>query len=177
MLMNRYKNIHFYSEEEAHLWANQYLASQDREPTRQQGAAMQYYMSHFMYLPNTLIADILGRKPWHVNQTIQRMIEASEMTRIPVTMNESYQHYIEDMDDFSREEFSAKNPELCMILDEKTRAWVLWNAQKASGWFEDSEMEPDQSTIIDELLNVIGLPAGGWMADIIAENFKIDYHE
>lgn len=177
MLMDRYKNIHFYTEDEAIGWFQEYTLYGQREITRPQGAAMQYYMSHFMYLPNTLIAHVLGRKPWHVNQTIQRLMEASEMTRVPVTMNESYQEHIEDMDDFSREVFGAKNPEFSMILDDKTRAWILWSAQKASGWFEDSEIEPDQSTMIDELLNVIGLPSGGWMADIIADNFKIDYHD
>jgi len=175
--MNEYKNIHFYSEEEALEWSQRYLEWSGGEMTRAQGAAMQYYMSYFMYLPNTLIAHILGRKPWHVNQTVQRLVESAEDSRVPVTMNDSYQAHIEDMDDFSREFYGAKNPELSMVLDDKSKAWIKWNAQKASGWFEDSELEPDQATIIDELLNAIGLPAGGWMADIIAENFKVDYHD
>lgn len=174
--MNKYKNIHFYTEEDALEWSSQYQKQFGSPMSRAQKAAMQYYMSYFMYLPNTLIANILGRKPWHVNQTVQRLIESAEESRVPVTMNEAYQEHLEDMDDFSRDVYGARNPELSMVLDEKDRAWIKWNAQKSSGWFEDVDMEPDQAAVIDELLNTIGLPAGGWMADIISENFKVDYH-
>lgn len=175
--MTKYTHTHFYTEEEALEWSQKYLLWSDNEITRAQGAAMQYYMTYFMYLPTSFIAHILNRKPWHVNQTVQRLVEAAEESRTPVTMNEAYREHIEDMDDFSREVYGAKNPELSLILDYKTRAWIQWSAQNACGWFEDSEVTPDQSTIIDELLNTIGMPAGGWMADIIAENFKVEYHD
>ena len=134
-------------------------------------------MSRFMYLPNTLIAYITDRKPWHVNQTIQRLVEAASDSRIPVTMNDNYREHIEDMDDLARDCFGAKNPELDMVLDDRDKAFLLWHSQKSTGWFEDSDLEPDQSSIIDELLNTIGLPAGGWMAEVIAASFKIDYHD
>ena len=110
---------------------------------RKDRAALQYFMREFMYVPIGFIAEGLDRKPWHVNQTVQRLVESAEDCRVPVTMNDSYQAHIEDMDDFSREFYGAKNPELSMVLDEKSKAWIKWNAQKASGWFEDSELEPD----------------------------------
>jgi len=175
--MGKHDSIHFYTDNEAREWAEEYLKYSGQENSRAQRAAMQFYMSEFMYLPNTLIADIMGRKPWHVNQTIQRLTEAAEMSRVPVTMNDAYQEFIEDMDDFSRENYSARNPEISMVLDQKVTAWIRWSAQKASGWFEDSELEPEQTEMIDELLRTIGLPAGGWMGDIIAENYKIIYHD
>lgn len=176
-MTQKYKNIHFYTFEDAQNWLNGYMEPYNHEYGRAQGAALQYYMAQYMYLPNALIAELVSRKSWHVSQTINRMMEAAEMTRIPVTMNESYQEYIEKMDDFSREFFNAKNPELCMVLDDKVNAWIRWNAQKASGYYEDERNEPDQKEIIDEMLNVLGLPGGGWMQDIILSNFKVDYHE
>lgn len=176
LLMNRYNNIHFYTEEDARLWADRYMVCAG-DMSRAHGAAMQFYMHQFMYLPYTFIGDIVKRKPWHVKQTVQRMEEAAELSRIPVTMNESYQTFLEDMDDFSREEFGARNPELSMVLDPKDAAWIQWNAQKASGWFDESELEPQQEEIINDLLQAIGLPPNGWMLDVIANNFKIHYHE
>ena len=174
--MNRYDKIHFYTEDEARLWADQYRVSAS-DMSRAHGAAMQFYMHQFMYLPNTLIGDIVQRKPWHVNQTIQRLKEAADLMRVPVTMNESYQLFLEEMDDFSRQEFGARNPEISMVLDPKDKAWIQWNAQKASGWFDESELEPQQEEIINELLKTIGLPPNGWMLDIISNNFKILHHE
>jgi hypothetical protein len=176
MMDTKYSKIHFFSEEDSFQFYSKYCDGYE-DIGRAQGAALQYFMSQFMYLPNTLIAEILGRKPWHVNQTIQRLVEAAEDTRIPVTMNDAYRDYLEDLDDFLRDTFGCKNPELCMVTDYKTRAWILWSAQKASGWYEDSDLEPDQVEMVDELLKTIGLPPGGWMADIISENFKIDYHD
>lgn len=176
-MTQKYKNIYFYTLEDAQVWLEGYMAPYGDEYGRAQGAAMQYYMSQFMYLPNSLIAEIMGRKPWHVSQTINRMLEAADTTRVPVTMNNSYQEYIEEMDDFSRDHFNAKNPELCMVLDDKLAAWIKWNAQKVSGYYDDVDDGPEQVEIVDELLNVLGLPGGGWMRDIIMSNFKVDYND
>lgn len=178
-MSRRIDQCHFYTEAEALEFYSRYRMLYDASESfsRGQSAALQYYMSRFMYLPNTLIAYITDRKPWHVNQTIQRLVEAASESRTPVTMNESYRSHIEDLDDLAREMYEAKNPELDMVLSEKDRAYLLWNSQKSTGWYEDSDMEPDQREIVDELLNTLGLPAGGWMADVIASNFKIDYHD
>lgn len=176
-MAKKYQNIHFYTKLEAELWLEGYMEPYQGEYGRAQGAALQYYMSQYMYLPNALIAELVSRKPWHVNQTITRLLEAADMTRVPVTMNEAYQEFIEQMDDYAREHFAARNPELCLISDDKVKAWILWNSQKTCGYYEDCEHEPDQGEIVDELLRTIGLPTGGWMREIIESNFKIDYHE
>lgn len=144
---------------------------------RAEGAAIQYYLSQFLYLPNELIGELFGRRRWHVNQTITRMNEAASETRLPVTMNESYQQYIEDIDDLAREHFGANNKELAMVLDMKDQAYLKWTAQKVCGWFEDDEVSPNQDELVDDLLRLLGLPTGGWMAKAIKENFKLDYHE
>lgn len=144
---------------------------------RAEGAAIQYYLSQFLYLPNELIGELFGRRRWHVAQTLQRMQDAANEMRLPVTMNESYREYIENIDDIAREEFGANNKELAMVLNVKDQAYLQWTAQKACGWFEDDEMEPDQTEMADELLRLLGLPAGGWMAKAIKENYKLDYHD
>ena len=144
---------------------------------RAQGAAVQYYLSQFLYLPNELIGELFGRRRWHVNQTIVRMMEGAEETRVPVTMNESYQQHIEDIDDLAREFFDARNKELSMVLDIKEKAYLKWTAQKTCGWYEDDDMSPDQVELADELLTLLGLPTGGWMAKAILEHFKLDYHD
>jgi len=176
--MRNLNNTKFYSEEEVFDLISLYKANyvEDGRMSRAQGAAVQYYMSQFMYCPSTLIAHVFDRKPWHVNQTITRMNEAASESRVPVTMNESYRFFIEDIDDLAREVFGSKNKELCMVLDQKERAWLLWSAQKECGWFDDSSNSADQEEVVDELLKTIGLPPGGWMRDIIMENYIVDYH-
>lgn len=177
--MRSLKNTKFYTEEEVFDLIDLYRAKyvDEDKMNRAQGAAIQYYMSQFMYCPSTLIAHVFGRKPWHVNQTITRLTEAASESRTPVTMNESYRVYIEDVDDLARELYGGKNKEICMVLDQKEKAWLLWNAQKESGWFDDSSSTADQEEVVDELLRTIGLPPGGWMRDIIMENYVIDYHD
>jgi hypothetical protein len=81
------------------------------------------------------------------------------------------------MDDLSRENFGAKNRELSMVLDAKDRAYLQWSAQKACGWFDEVDNEPDQVELVDELLITLGLPRGGWMAKVILENYKLDIHD
>lgn len=170
---------HFYTYEEVQQLLELYKTEYEVEGgyARAEGAAIQYYLSEFLYLPNDLIGDLFGRRRWHVAQTITRMKEAAEDTRLPVTMNESYREYIEIMDDLSRDTFGGKNKELCMVLDAKEKAYLSWTAQKTCGWFDGEDMPPEQSELADEMLRLLGLPAGGWMAKLITENYKLDYHD
>lgn len=169
---------HFFTYEEVGRLLERYNEEYCQEGyARAEGAAIQYYLSQFLYLPNDLIGEVFGRRRWHVNQTITRMMEAAEELRLPVTMNESYREYIENIDDLAREEFGAHNRELAMVLDIKDQAYLKWTAQKVCGWFDDEDMEPDQDEMVDELLRLIGLPAGGWMGKAIKEHFKLDYHD
>lgn len=178
-MRKRLDSCHFFSAEEAQELVQEYvnLFVEDGEWfARAEGAAIQYYLSEFLYLPCSLIGDIFDRRPWHVNQTLQRLKEAAGETRTPVTMNDSYRDTIERLDDLSRAHFGARNVELCTVQDEKERAWLLWSAQKACGWFDDNVNEPEQSEVADDLLRSLGLPAGGWMREVILENYRVDYH-
>ena len=105
------------------------------------------------------------------------MLESAEDLRLPVTMNESYREHIENIDEIARSAYGAKNKELAMVLDIKEKAYLKWTAQKVCGWYEDDDMEPEQSEMVDELLRLLGLPPGGWMAKAIMEQYRIDYHD
>ena len=169
---------HFFTYEEAEeLLALYRDAHVEKTYQRAEGAAIQYYLSQFLYLPNDLIGKLFGRRRWHVNQTITRMLESAEDLRLPVTMNESYREHIENIDDIARSVYGAKNKELAMVLDIKEKAYLKWTAQKVCGWYEDDDMEPEQSEMVDELLRLLGLPPGGWMAKAIMEHYRIDYHD
>lgn len=143
---------------------------------RAEGAAIQYYLNEFLYLPCSLIAQVFDRRPWHVNQTLQRLKESASDTRLPVTMNDSYRDTIERIDDLSRSMFNARNVEISSVTDEKEKAWLLWSAQKACGWFDDNLNEPEQTEVADDLLRSLGLPPGGWMSKVIIENFRIEHN-
>ena len=137
-------------------------------------AALQYFMREFMYLPNTLIASITGRKPWHVNQTIERMKIAANETRLPVTMNVAYRDFIESLDDLAREYFDCRNVELSSCTEETEKAYLIWEGQKAAGVFEETAVDMTQIGLANELLSMLGLPREGWMANVIVENFRIE---
>jgi hypothetical protein len=170
---------HFFNAEEVSTLLDLYRVAYECEDGfgRAEGAAIQYYLVEFLYLPCSLVGELFGRRRWHVNQTITRMKDAADESRVPVTMNEAYRDYIENMDDLSRENFGAKNRELSMVLDAKDRAYLQWSAQKACGWFDEVDNEPDQVELVDELLITLGLPRGGWMAKVILENYKLDIHD
>ena len=178
-MRKRLDQCHFFSVSEVQELLEQYNALYVDEGewfARAEGAAVQFYLSQFLYLPCSLIGELFDRRPWHVNQTLQRLYEAAGETRVPVTMNEAYRDTIERIDDLSRTLYGARNVELSSVNDEKEKAWLLWSAQKACGWFDDNVNEPEQSEIADDLLRDLGLPAGGWMRKVIMENYKVDYH-
>lgn len=142
--------------------------------SRKDRAALQYFMREFMYLPNTLIARIVGRKPWHVNQTIERMKIAANETRLPVTMNLGYRDFLEYLDDVMREYYDCRNVELSSCTDETERAFLIWEGQKASEVFEEATVDLTQLGLANEMLSMLGLPREGWMADVIVKNFRIE---
>jgi len=102
---------------------------------------------------------------------------AANETRIPVTMNLAYREQIECMDELCREYFNGRNMELSSIADESEKAYVIWNAQKACECFEEIGVDLSQSGLADELLRTLGLPAGGWMSDVIVRNFRLQSNE
>jgi len=140
---------------------------------RKDRAALQYFMREFMYVPIGFIAEVLDRKPWHVNQTIDRMKVSADESRLPVTMNSTYRQSIETMDDMCRDYFNYRNIELSSMTDESEAAYVIWNGQKACHWFEETGVNESQLSLANELLATIGLPGDGWMADMIVENFTL----
>ena len=124
----------------------------------QHGAAVQYYLRHFLYMPYGVIAEVFGRKPWHVRQTIDRMVEGAEDTRVPVTMNEDYQGYLENFDDYCRKAYGIKNVELASLVDVSEVDYLLWQSQKKTGRFEETaHLEPLQHDLwqgVCQFLNV-----------------------
>jgi len=104
----------------------------------QHGAAVQYYLRHFLYMPFSVIAEVFGRKPWHVRQTIERMEQNAESTRVPVTMNEDYQVHIENFDDYCRDKYDVSNVELGSLTNYLEADYLMWQAQKAVGRYEDT---------------------------------------
>lgn len=178
-MSKRLNHCHFFTVSEVRNLIAEYLNLYVDEGDwfgRAQGAAVQFYLSQFLYLPCSLIGEIFDRRSWHVNQTLQRLHEAASETRTPVTMNESYRETIEQLDDLARSLYQARNVEIAMVSEEKDKAWLLWSAQKACGWYDDSVNEPDQDEIADDLLRDLGLPKGGWMRKVITENYTLDYH-
>lgn len=118
----------------------------------QHGAAVQYYLRHFLYLPYGVIAEVFGRKPWHVRQTIDRMVEGATESRLPVTMNSDYQGYIEAFDDYCRDHYGVKNVELASLTDDREADYLLWESQKKTGRFEESYgSEPLQHELWSEV--------------------------
>lgn len=124
----------------------------------QHGAAVQYYLRQFLYLPYGVIAEVFGRKPWHVRQTIDRMVEGANESRTPVTMNADYQGHIEQFDDYCREHFGVRNVELASLTDDREIDYLLWESQKKTGRYEDTYgSEPLQHEMwmdVFDLLNV-----------------------
>lgn len=157
------------------------LVCKDRGPytelSRKDRAALQYFMREYMYLPNTFIAKIVGRKPWHVNQTIERMKIAANETRLPVTMNLGYREFIEYLDDVLREYYGCRNVELSSCTSETEKSYLIWEGQKASEYYEDAGVDLTQIGLAKELLSVLGLPRDGWMADAIVKNFRIQSND
>lgn len=109
----------------------------------QHGAAVQYYLRHFLYLPYSVIAEVFGRKPWHVRQTIERMEEAAKEARLPVTMNEDYQIHIETFDDYCREEYGVRNVELGSLTNYLEADYLMWQSQKAVQRYEENSSGHD----------------------------------
>lgn len=144
---------------------------------RKDRAALQYFMREFMYVPMTYIAEVLGRKPWHVNQTIERMRIAANESRLPVTMNTFYRESIEILDDMCRDHFGYKNMEMSSINDESELAFVIWNGMKACDCFEENGLDESQKSLANELLATIGMAMDGWMSDIIVENFTLQRND
>lgn len=178
-MRERIKKSHFYEPHEVYDFIGMVEQKMSKLPVmdRKDRAALQYFMREFMYLPMAYIARVLDRKPWHVNQTIERMKIAANETRIPVTMNLAYREQIEFMDELCREYFDGRNMELSSIADESEKAYVIWNAQKACECFEEIGVDLSQSGLADELLRTLGLPAGGWMSDVIVRNFRLQSNE
>lgn len=104
----------------------------------QHGAAVQYYLRHFLYLPYSVIAEVFGRKPWHVRQTIERMEESATDARVPVTMNEDYQRHIESFDDYCRDRYGVCNVELGSLTNYLEVDYLMWQSQKAVGCYEEN---------------------------------------
>ncbi len=144
------------------------------EMCRKERAALQYFMREFMYLPNTLIAKMMDRKPWHVNQTIERMKIAANETRLPVTMNFAYRDFIEYLDDVIRDYYGCKNVELSSCTDETEKAYLIWEGQKAAEIFEEAGVDLTQLGLAKEMLSILGLPREGWMAEVIVKNFRLE---
>jgi len=139
----------------------------------QHGAAVQYYLRHFLYMPYSVIAEVFQRKPWHVKQTIGRMTTLAESTRTPVTMNEDYQLYIERIDDYCRDKYDIGNVELASLTDQKEVDYLLWNAQKATGRFEEHEDQPLQHDIWDEVFSFLGMDYTAEVVYDLCENYTI----
>lgn len=104
----------------------------------QHGAAVQFYLRHFLYLPYSVIAEVFGRKPWHVRQTIDRMEESASESRVPVTMNDDYQSHIETFDDYCREKYAVSNVELGSLTNYLESDYLLWQSQKAVNRYEEN---------------------------------------
>lgn len=144
---------------------------------RKERAALQYFMKEFMYLPNTFIAKIVDRKPWHVNQTIERMKIAANETRLPVTMNIAYRDFLEYLDDVVRDYYGYKNVELSSCTDDTEKAYLIWEGQKACGVYEDTGVNLTQVGLANELLLMLGLPKDGWMRDVVNNNFRLESND
>ena len=178
-MRQRVKNCTFFDVEKANDFFG--LVQKDkgayRDLSRKERAAFQYFMREFMYLPNTLIGKIVKRKPWHVNQTIERMKIAANETRLPVTMNVGYRDFVEYLDDLIREFYNCRNVELSSCSDETEKAYLLWEGQKASQFFEDAGVDLTQLGMAKEMLSMLGLPREGWMAETIVNNFRLEPNE
>lgn len=157
------------------------LVQKDKGPystmCRKERAALQYFMKEFMYLPNTFIAKIVDRKPWHVNQTIERMKIAANETRLPVTMNVAYRDFLEYLDDVLRDYFGYKNVELSACTDDTEKAYLIWEGQKACGVYEEASVDLTQVGLANELLMLLGLPKDGWMRDVVNNNFRLESND
>jgi hypothetical protein len=126
----------------------------------QHGAAVQYYLRNFLYLPYAVVAEVFKRKPWHVKQTIERMTTVASETRVPVTMNPDYQRYIESFDDYCRSNYGLKNVELVALTDFLEVDYLLWQSQKITGRYEDNAMASDnQHDLWSEVLSELSMDA------------------
>lgn len=140
----------------------------------QHGAAVQYYLRNFLYLPYAVVAEVFGRKPWHVKQTIERMTTVAEETRTPVTMNPDYQQYIENFDDYCRDNYGIRNVELCALTDYLEIDYLLWQSQKITGRYEDNSMASDnQHDLWAEVLEYLSFDATEAVVYDLCERYTI----
>ena len=140
----------------------------------QHGAAVQYYLRNFLYLPYAVVAEVFGRKPWHVKQTIERMTSVADETRIPVTMNPDYQHYIETFVDYCRENYGVKNVELGALTDFLEIDYLLWQSQKITGRYEDNAMASEnQHDLWYDVLDYLSVSATEEVVYELCERYTI----
>ena len=140
----------------------------------QHGAAIQYYLRHFLYMPYGVIAEVFGRKPWHVRQTIDRMVDGASESRIPVTMNDDYQMHIEQFDDYCREKYGVRNVELASLTDHREIDYLLWNSQKKTGRYEEHcSSDPSQNEVWSEVFSYLSLDITDEVVFDLCETYTI----
>jgi adenylate cyclase len=92
-------------------------------------------------------------------------------------MNVAYRDFIEYLDDLIREYFDCRNVELSSCTDDTEKAYLIWEGQKASQFFEDAGVDLTQLGMAKEMLSMLGLPRDGWMAETIVNNFRLEPNE
>ena len=140
----------------------------------QAGAALQFYLRNYLYLPYGAIAKLLDRKPWHVRQTLERLQMSVEQSGLPVSMNPAYRIPLEIIDDLYREKYGVKNLDLQMVSD-KEKDFLLWEAQKAVDVF-DSCGESNQHATVQMLLTSIGITWTDEMVAKICSDYYVEYN-
>lgn len=140
----------------------------------QAGAALQFYLRNYLYLPYGAIANLLNRKPWHVRQTLERLHISVETSGVPVSMNPAYRIPLELIDDMYRSQYGVRNLDLQMASD-KEQDYLLWEAQKAAGVFDNCG-EQNQHQMVQMLLTHIGV---AWTDEMVAKacaDFYVEYN-
>ncbi len=140
------------------------------------GAALQFYIREYAYMPHSMIARVMGRKPWHVRQTLDRMREASEASRVPTTLNSNYREFIEIIDEFFRHRYGFKNIELSSITNSAERDYLLWQTQKSTGHFDSNNESHSQYEVAQMLCSFLGVDYSDETLENLVENFHMEYN-
>jgi hypothetical protein len=140
------------------------------------GAALQYYIREFAYMPHSMIAKVMNRKPWHVRQTLDRMREAAEATRVPTSLNGSYREFIEQIDDYFRSKYGFKNVELSSLTNSSEQDYLLWEAQKKTNHYDSNSESHTQYEVAEMVCAFFGVDSTEEVLDGLVENFYMEYN-